>query len=115
MPNDGATGTTFTWGAAAQTDVRSITYNEASNEVDVTVLGDSTHQYVAGIKDVECTLEVVGVSGLVIGDTGTITIAWNDGASDGLGGSKFVCTACDASGSVDSEIITSLTFKPYGA
>lgn len=111
MANDGAAGSTLTWAGTTQA-VSSISYADNGNPVDVTTLSDTTHQYVIGIRDPECTVETVGISSVTVGATGALSIAWFDGDSASI--ASAVCTSADSSGEIDGALSSSLTFKPYG-
>lgn len=110
MANDVSNGSTFTFGATAQADVRSIGWSENGNPVDVTVLGSANHFYEIGIPDTTATIEVVGISSVDVGDTGTVAVAWFDGSSESY--DAMICTSKDANGSLDTELTTTLEFKP---
>lgn len=112
MADLGSGGTTLSFGAVDQTPVRSMTYNETSNEHDITDLAKSQHTFIAGIATFELTIEIIGNTTMERGDTGVIAIAWNDGTSDNGGGAKFLITSKEVSAEVDSEITSSLTFVP---
>ena len=107
-----ANGSTLTFDSGAVGDLRSISFSDNANEIDVTVLADTSHSYEAGIPDLECTCEVLGVSTLARGATGALAIAWNDGTSDAIADSLI--TAVESSGDLDGELTTSITFKPSG-
>jgi len=109
--NDGANGSTLTWAGTTQA-VTSISFTEAGNEVDVTHMGSSTHVYVIGIPDSECTCELVGASTAAVGDAGALAIAWNDTGTDAI--AAAIVTNVEVSGALDGAITSSLTFKPAG-
>jgi len=115
MANDGANGTTFNWATTTVTisAVNSISFTEAGNEVDVTSMGDTSHEYVIGIADPECTIEYTGANNQTIGATGALKINWNDGGSDTM--AAAVITNVEVSGGLDGALTTSLTFKPAPA
>lgn len=113
MANDAFNGTTFTFGGGAQTPLRSCSYDNSAAEIDVTGAGDSLHTYEAGLPNETLTVEVVGGSSVAVADEGAITIAWFDGTSDTT--TNSVCTAVSRSGSLDGEILTTLTFRPTAA
>lgn len=106
---ESSNGSTLTFGATAQADVRSITFTEDSSPIDITTLGASEHLYESGLIDLELTAEAVGINAIDVGDTGSVAIAWNDGGSDSVTG--MICISKEATGSIDTEITTSLTFK----
>lgn len=114
MPtNDGANGTTISVAGSAQATVISCSYSENGNEVDVTTMASSQHEYVAGIKDLEFTCEVVGAVSVSVGDLGATTISWNDGGSDTH--TNTLVTSVEHSGGLDGQITTSITIKPAPA
>lgn len=113
MADNGFNGTTFTFGGTVIDRLRSLSYSDSANEVDVTSLDNTAHTYVTGIPDVELSVECVGFSvmGINRGDTGTIQIDWNDGSQD-VSTIAYLCTSRETSGDLDGEITTSVTFKP---
>lgn len=112
MANDAFNGTTITFGGTAIDKVRSIDFTDEANEVDTTSLDDSTHAFVAGIKSLECNVEVLGNPALSEGDTGAIVLTWFNGDSDSIG--SGICTSVSKSGTLDGEIATTYAFKPFG-
>jgi len=115
LVDDGFNGSTLTFGGSVS-KLRSIGWSASSNEADVTSTSDSNHEYTPGVQDIELSVEVVGISTVDVGDTGTTVVTWNSSTSDTEGGTSFtmLCTGRDSSGSLDGELTTSLTFKPYG-
>ena len=106
-------GSTFSFDAADIGEVRSIDFTASANEADVTVLSDTEHKYCPGATDIECVIEIVGsqsTSAIAVGDVGAIAISWNDTGSESI--PDAVCTGRETSGSLDSEITTTYTFKP---
>ena len=101
----------MTFNSTAQT-CTSITYSDNASAVDVTSLADSAHTYVAGMSDPEITCECVGACGADVGDTGALTIAWNDGTTDSV--ATAVLVSFESSGDLDGAITSSMTFKSYG-
>lgn len=112
MANKGANGSTISFNSSDQTTIKSISFKEDGNAVDVTDLNDAYHKFVAGIPSIECTITVVGNSTITIGSTGAIAIAWFDGTTDAM--SSALVTSIETSGELDGEISTSITFQPYG-
>lgn len=112
MANKGFNGTTVTFGGSAIGEPRSIDFSDEANEVDVTSLDNAIHAFVSGIPSLECTVEVLGNPAIARGDTGALAIAWFHGGTDSIG--SAICTAKPASGSLDGEITTTYTFKPFG-
>lgn len=112
MANDGFDGSTITFAGSAIGKVRSIDFSDEANEVDVTSLDDAVHGFVSGIPSLECTVEVLGNPAIARGDTGALSITWFHGGTDAIG--SAICTAKPATGSLDGEITTTYTFKPFG-
>lgn len=101
-------GTTFTFGGSGQTDVRSVNWNEAAVGIPITTLGSTGHLVEAGLPEVTCEIETVGVSTITVGDTGAIALAYTDGTSESM--TSAVCLSKGSSGSLDTEITSNLTF-----
>ena len=108
-----ANGSTVTFATNSIGDLTSISFSDGANEIDVTNLGDAVHVFESGIPSLEVTLEVNGSPSVDRGDTGAISISWNDGGSDGSGVTTWLCTNRESSGGVDEAITTSLTFVPF--
>ncbi len=101
-------GSTFSHAAADQADIRSISFSEASPEIDITVSASSAHLVEAGLPKVTCTIETTGVTGLSQGAVGALAISWNDGGSESVTG--VVLLSIESNGSVDTELSSTLTF-----
>ena len=110
MANDGFNGSTVTFDSVAVGDLLSIDYSDSVEAIDTTDSADTSHKYLTGIPDPECSVEVVGVPSLSVAATGTLSVAWFDGTTDTMTAS--VLTEISSSGSVDDKISTTLTFKP---
>ena len=113
MADDAGNAATFTWGSA-QAKVTSLSFSQNGNEIDVTAFADSAHEYLLGIPDTECTVELIGVTSLTIGATETCTIMWGNAASTESEIAVGIITAIEKSDSLDGPVTSSLTFKPYG-
>ena len=106
-------GTTISFGGGGdEAELVSVSRSTTGNEIDITVLQDTEHKYLVGIPDNEITATVVGHIAESVGDTGSLTIDWNDGETDNLG--TLVITNIESSGDLDGRIETSVTYKPYG-
>lgn len=106
-------GTTLDFGGAVS-DVRSITFSDSGTPIDITDLSSTNHEYETGLSDPECTVELVGGTTIAVGDTGTVTVDWADAVTDSTMTDGIV-TNVEISGSLDSEITSSVTFKPTPA
>lgn len=111
-----AAGTTFSFNGGTVSDLVDFSFSEEGNEVDVSNLSSSLHEYEVTIKDTEITITVNGVSTVAIGDTGAGTFSF---PSDSGGGTatlaNSVCTGREISGDRDGGLQTALTFKPAPA
>lgn len=108
--NDGFNGSTISFGSAGQAPLRDVEYSEEAAKVDVTGAGDAEKSYVAGIPDKTITFTVVGVTSVLVGDEGAVSIGWNDGSTSTL--TAGVVTGVAISGSLDGEITSSVTIVP---
>lgn len=116
MADYGFNGTTLTFGVgSAMAKVKDIQVTENGNEVDVTGSDDDLHNYVLGIPDVEISVTVVGTTSVALGDTGAMSIAFNDGTTETFDSATFIVTSKPRGGSMDGEITSTITFKPYVA
>jgi hypothetical protein len=114
MANDGFNGTTLTFGAAVS-KLRSLTFANDGQPIDTSSMDNTDHnQYITGFPDPEISVEVVGISSIDIGDTGTMQIAWFDGSTEGSTNTNdtYICTNRESSGDINGELSTSLTLKP---
>ncbi len=113
MPaNDGFNGSVLTFGGDIVGKLRDFSWDDDAGEVDVTSLDNVVHVSVGGIPAIECTAEIVGVSDLGTGSTnGVLNIDWNDGSST-TSTATFRVSKASISGSLDSEMTTSITFMP---
>lgn len=93
--------------------LRSINFRASGARADVTGASDNTKSFVVGVPGTEVTVSVVGPlgSGVDVGDTGALAIAWNDNTTSGTIGACQV-SDIDKSGSMDGEIISNITFVP---
>lgn len=106
-------GTMLSFGGGGdEAELVSVSSSQSVNEMDITVLQDTEHKYLAGIPDIEISATVVGHIAEAIGATGSLTITWNDSTTDNLG--THIITSLESSGDLDSRIETSVTYKPYG-
>ncbi len=112
MADVGAQGTTFTFGAAVS-GVQSISVNDGGGEIDITNLSSTEREFLSSFGSTEVTVTVFGGSTIARGDTGAISVAWNDGTTDSV--SSAICISRRRSGSAGDAITTTLTFKPTPA
>ena len=112
MANRGFNGTIVTWPttSAALGQLRGLSWNGASADIDVTGSTYSNHASVAGKKRLSCTVDLVGGATVGVSTTiGHLGIKWFDkGTQAGL--ANAVCVGRDVKGSMDGEITTSLKF-----
>jgi len=104
-------GSTLTFDSASVGRLRSLDFSSSGAKVDVTDSADSEKKYEAGIPDLSLTAEVVGGTSLSIGDSGALVVAWTDTGSLGSITSAVV-TDISVSGSMDGEILSTVTFVP---
>jgi len=112
MADAGFNGSTISIDGSGATPLRSIDYDDGDNAVDLSGCADSTHEYVNGLSDPVITCEVVGRTTVSKGDTGSVSVSWNDGQTDSI--TSAVVTGISASGSLDGEILSTITLRPYG-
>ncbi len=112
MADDGFNGATLLNGTVSLGPLRSIQSNEVAAAVDVSGSGDSEKAFANGLPDKTTTFVIVGGTTLSIGDAVALNVAWNDigTSTDGTiaAGSVF---NVGMSGSVDSEILTTIEVK----
>ena len=92
--------------------LRGISYDETAAEVDVTASDSTSQTFVAGIKQAELSLDLVGGSTLATASTGTegqLDITWKDTGTIGSL-TKAVLTGISVAGSMDGEITSTLMF-----
>ncbi len=114
MPDDGFNGSTVTFAAASLGPLRDIRYSEAGGKADVTGSSDTLKTYEGGIPDVGVTVTVVGGVTVSKGDKGAVVVTWNDGGTDGAITNAMV-DSVEESGSMDSEILSTVAFVPSTA
>ena len=114
MADDGFNGSTISFGTPDQSPLRDIPVSESGAEVDVTGCADTFKTYKSGIPDETVTFTIVGGSALAIGTEGAVTVAWNDGGTDGTL-TNGVIVGKETSGSMDGEILTAITVRPTAA
>lgn len=112
MANKGFNGSTISIAGSGQTPLRSIDYDDPDNAVDVSGCADASHGYVNGLPDPQITFEVVGITTVEKGDTGSVSIAWFDGQNDSI--TSAIVTGVNKTGSLDSELLSTVTVRPYG-
>jgi len=112
MADNGFNGTTVTFPSTSgrQTELRSVTDADSPAEVQISGSTSATHQYVPGLSDPSYSIEICGGSTVAIGSTGSCVVKWFNGETSTLG--SAILMAKEKSGSVDAEILSSLTFRP---
>lgn len=113
MADDGFNGSTLTFAAASVGPLRDVRFSEAGGKADVTGSADSLKTYEGGIPDVSVSVTVVGGVTLSKGDKGAVAVTWNDGTSTPI--TNGMVDSVEMSGSMDSEILTTVTFVPSTA
>jgi hypothetical protein len=92
--------------------LNSVDVEFSVGEADVGGAADTTEIVQPGIPiDKTVTVEIVGSTDIVKGDTGALVISWNDGKSFGSLTNAIVSKITE-SGDEDGPITTSITFKP---
>jgi hypothetical protein len=94
-------------GSTAQ--LKSMTFNEDGNAVDVTTLQDAAHVFQKGIPVEEITCEVGGYSTWAVNSSGALVASWDGSNSDTI--STALLATKEFSGELDGELTTSLTFR----
>lgn len=114
MPTLAAEGTTFTFDDGVRQDptfdMVSIGASQDGSPVEVTTLSSLVHEFINGIPAFEITCELKGSATLAKGDTGQVTIGYNDGGSEDFGEVWFVVTKVDVNAAVGGTIDMSATF-----
>ena len=106
-------GSTFSF-AGAVANLTDLGFTEDGSPIDVTNLASTVKEYEVGIKDIELTATVNGVSAIVIGATGTPLITWNAGGTSTI--TTSVVTGRNVNGNgIGGATQTELTFKPTPA
>lgn len=114
MADNGFNGSTITIASVPVGDeLLSIDYTKEGAKVQVTGSGAATKLFVAGIPEEGVTFTVTGGTALDVGDTGAVTIEFNDGTSVSL--TNSVVTSISISGSEDSPLVSSVTLAPTDA
>jgi len=94
-----------------------IDWGEEAEGVDVTKMADEVKQKVAGIPEQVLTVTIKGRvqdNAIEVGDTGAVSIAWNDGAP-GTTIANAVCLSFNTSANLDEAIQSTLSFAPSPA
>lgn len=114
MANDGFDGTYVAHGAnTVNGTLRSVSYSQNANPVDITGSTSTRHQVVAGITSHTISFEEIGYTALSIGDSAQFTITWFDGSSDVL--ATMLVTSVEISGDLDGAITSSVELQPTNA
>ena len=114
MADDAGNAATFSFGGTTQGKVTSISFSQNGNEIDVTAFGDTAHEYLLGIPDTECSVELIGVTALTLGASGAVAVAWADSGTSTSAITSAIITSIEKSDSLDGPVTSSLTLKPYG-
>lgn len=101
-------GTTLAFGSEL-VGLRSIDFDEGDGETNVSGSEVDQEEYAAAIADPSVTVETVGANDIVKGDTGALSIVWNDGSSTPIG--NAVCTGNKVSGKKNDAITHTLKFR----
>jgi hypothetical protein len=110
--DDGMNGSLLTFAAVSFGGLRSIEFTESAPKVNVTGSPDSNTTYRAGVPDPALTATFVGglpAAGLAVGTQGALGITWQDTTTDGTIANAIVVDR-GTSGSMDGEIISTVTF-----
>lgn len=109
-----ANGTTVSFGGNSLGELTDISFSTEGEKIDVSNLSDTIKIYEVGQSDIECEISVNGhpsASGAVSkGDTGALTITWNDGSTDSI--TLSLVTSIETSGEVDGKVESTLTLVP---
>lgn len=112
MPNYAAEGTTFTF-AGTTYCLRSLSFDQTTDELDVTCMSDTEKKYESGTTDSTLTFECLGFAPPAIGATGSGVITWQGGATTLT--IPGVVTSRSIGASVGGEIVSNVTVRPTGA
>lgn len=110
MADDGFNGSLITFGGADLGPLRDIRYSEDGANANVTGSSDNATTYEGGIPDLGVSMTIVGGVSVAKNDKGAIVITWNDGTSTPL--ANGIVRTVEISGSMDSEILSTVTFGP---
>jgi len=106
-------GTTLNFNSATLDIVQSIRDNETGAELDITdISSNSYHIFECGIRQKEISVTVKGAGTAAVGETGAITLTWNDGGNSIPLATTYVCLANNKSGEVGGQSMHEYTFKP---
>jgi len=114
MADDGFNASTISFAGTPLTPLRDIRFSEAGGKADVTGCADSIKTYEGGIPDVSVSITIVGGTTIGKNDKGAIVTAWNDGGTGGAIAAAIV-DSVETSGSMDGEILSTITFVPSTA
>ena len=106
-------GTTVAFDGNSMTELQSCTIEHTVAEVPVTGADDSGHTYQPGIPDRTVTVDVLGELGTPVfkGDTGALVVTW--AGTEAWGGiSSAIVTNISKSGTLDGQIVQTITFRP---
>jgi hypothetical protein len=115
--DDGFNGSTITFTISGESasifgGLRSMEFTESAPKVNVTGSGDSTTTYRTGVPDPALTVTWVGglpAANADVGDQGALVVVWEDTTTDGAIANAIIVDR-GTSGSMDGEIISTMTF-----
>jgi hypothetical protein len=110
--DDGFNGSVMTFASVTFGGLRSLEFTESAPKVNVTGSPDGNTTYRTGVPDPALTATFVGglpASGAAVGTQGALAVTWQDTTSDGTI-TLAVIVDTGTSGSMDGEIISTITF-----
>jgi hypothetical protein len=117
MADDGFNGSVIDFQSITLGPLRSINFRESAARVDTTGAGDSEGTEEVGVPKKELAVTFVGglpASGGDVGDKGALSVVWNDGGNPGTIPNVVVADR-NQGGSMDTEVISEMTFLPSSA
>ena len=105
------TAITFPSTSTRLNPVTDITHNQSGAVIAIGGSTSAGYVYEDGLTDESVEITVQGGSTVTKGSTGQVKAIWNDGSSNTLI-SKAVVISVNKTGSVDSPISSSITFRP---
>lgn len=114
MADDGFNGSVLDFASVTLGPTRSIEFRESAAKADVSGSGDSVKTHKVGIPEQEVSVTFVGAcpaASADVGDAGALSVVWQD---DGVEGTIANVEVSERSsgGSMDGEILSSMTFVP---
>lgn len=115
MAGDGFNGSTLSFGSDVA-GLLSIGVTSDAGTVDTTASDSTVATSVDAVPDFEITAEIIGGTTIAVGASpAAISIAWNDGATDGAQAGTWRVTRRETRGSFNDKIVSSVAFKPATA